>query len=342
MKATKIDLSADDQTVKKCIELYFPPNSRPFVPREVEKLFPLLFEKGDIEAPQSPDEDEDEKKSVSKSSVDSMMLASNTPEQNKIISQVYHDANSIGQIDQETTLLNTSDQDILFTKKKAPFKRIEIARMKAFQAHWDNLKIQQNKKFEEEKRERDKQVQKAFQSREVMETYMRLLEKECIRCRSGLIGKSPFKNKSMWQVALETAPKDTSSLDVRMQFWWKFCIFAGRTSGVRSNFEMEVALALRELLMNNHPIDQTIFFDVINNVSKDALQCVGPLKLLEFMRVCLKIEQKTFQKTLEQKNVSLLIYNQTILTNMSSELVSLMHEISKMKITVPEPTELIR
>ena len=333
-RKTRLDPSTDDSTVKDCIHMYFQPNGKPYVPKNVEKLFPCLFEPGDIIEQPSPTVSDQLLRTTTE-----VFSLDQSASQN--LTQMMDPMSAIVDMDPQSTLLDTSDQDVLFTKRKAPFRRVEIARMKAFTHHWDKLKIEQNKKFAEERKRRDKLVQKSFQSKKVMETYMKLLEKECLRCRSGLLGKSPFKNKSMWETALEKAPYDPGALGVRMEFWWRFCIFAGETRGVRTDYEKEVAMALRNFLMDNHPVTQKLFSDVIMVVSRESLQSVGSLKLLEFIRICLDVEQKTFQKCLEQRSIPLIVYSQTILTNLSADLLTVMKRIAKMDVDVPEPNDLV-
>ena len=334
LRKTRLDPNSNDSTVKDCIDLYFQPNSKPFVPKNVEKLFPCLFEPGDIIEQPSPTVSDQ----LLKSSTEIFSLSRSTSQD---LTQIMDPTSVILDMDPQSTLLDTSDQDVLFTKMKAPFRRVEIARMKAFTHHWDKLKIEQNKKFAEERKRRDKLVQKSFQSKQVMETYMKLLDSECRRCRSGLLGKSPFKNKSMWEVALEQTPYDPAALGVRMEFWWRFCIFAGETRGVRSNYEKEIAMALRKFLMDNHPIDKKLFSDIIMSVSRESLQSVGSLKLLEYIRICLDVEQKTFQTCLDQRSIPLIVYSQTILTNLSADLLMTMKKVATMDVDVPDPSELL-
>lgn len=301
--------------VTKCIDQFFDPHGKPFVPKDVEKYFPL------------------EELKITQRVTDS---SSTKPE-----IMINLETDPLTECDPKTTLIDTSDQDIIFTKSKAPFRRREIAALRAFNSHWENQRKFQTTKFKHELMQRDRMVHKAFQSRSIFNKYLELLDKDCKRIRYGLIGKSPFKRKSIWQVAIEEADYDPSSLGVRREFWYKFCKFVQVVGGIREEYDMKVAHELRRNLMDNHPVDKTLFFDTVSKMPNEALLCVGSLKLLEFLRVALDIESDEFIKILDTRKISNLIYTQTILSNMSPEHSSAMKTIPKEKIDIPDIDELI-
>lgn len=317
---SQIDKRITDNTVTDCISEYFTATGKPFVPRNVEKYFPLS-----VLTPK--------RKTFTNTELERSTTQS-------VLSSVEGPDDPYAGIDPKSTLLDTSDQDVLFTTEKAPFKRSEIAELRAFNQHWDRLQKKQNEKFKQELRKRSHHVQRAFQSREVMKEYLNLLDEDYRRINAGIIGKCPFKNKSMWQVACERAPKDMSSLGERMKFWWRFGTFVSEIGGIRDDFDHEVMDTLRHKLMDNHPINNSLFFEVVNYVSDDALQSVSSLKLIEFMRITLDINQKEFMKVFTTRHVSQFVYTQAILTNISSEHLESMNRVSKMHITVPEVSDL--
>lgn len=317
---TQLITRVKDDTVTNCISEYFTASGKPFVPRNVEKYFPLT-----LLIPK--------KKSVPAGDLERSTTVS-------VLSTVDIPDNPYAGCDPKSTLLDTSDQDILFTREKAPFKRSEIAEMRAFNNHWDRLQEKQRAKFKKELAKRSHHVQRAFQSREVMKKYLELLDKDCRRINSGLLGKCPFKNKSMWQVACEQAPRDMSSLGERMKFWWRFCTFVSEIGGIRDDHDKEVMRVLRQKLMDNHPIGNSLFFEVVDDVHDDCLQSVSSLKLIEFMRVTLDINQKEFMKVFALRHVSQFVYTEAILTNISAEHLESLNRVSKMHITVPDVSEL--
>jgi hypothetical protein len=101
---------------------------------------------------------------------------------------------------QRTTPLDTTDQDLLFRKNKAPA------------SHWDALKVQQRAR-----------AQRAVEGAHMVthdfrrDTYLALVEEDCKRIRSGVIRKSQQKAKSIWEIAAETALNTHNELADRRQ-----------------------------------------------------------------------------------------------------------------------------
>ena len=314
----------EENTIKGCLQTYFSPLGKPFVPVNVEKYFPMsLFEVDKIK-----------NKSPNESNLDLDELENNTQRTLTIL----HPSE---EMDPKSKLIDTSDEDVLFTKDRTLLRRSEIAEMRAFEKHWERKTQKAEKRLDLILKKRNKEVEKAFQSREVMKTYLKLLDEDCERISSGLIGKSPYKHKSMWEVALELTPKDPTSLGNRMEYWWRYAIFVREIGGIHDEFDNEVTQELRKLLMNNHSVDQSLFFDVLHNLRDECFSSVSSLKVIEFIRITFNIEQKQFQAVFEERRISQLIYSQTILTNMPKEQVIAMNQIANMKIEVPDVEELV-
>ena len=314
----------EENTVKGCLQTYFSPLGKPFVPVDVEKYFPLSLlevEKNKI-------------RSTNESNLDLDELENNTQRTLSIL----HPSQ---EMDPKSKLIDTSDEDVLFTKDNTLLRRSEIAEMRAFEKHWERKTQKAENRLGTILKKRNKEVEKAFQSREVMKTYLKLLDEDCERVSSGLIGKSPYKHKSMWEVALEKTPKDPTSLGNRMEYWWRFATFVREIGGIHDDYDNEVTQELRKQLMDNHAVNKTLFFDVLRNLRDECFSIVSSLKLIEFIRITFNIEQKQFQAVFEQRRISQLIYSQTILTNMPKEQVIAMNQIANMKIEVPDVDDLV-
>jgi hypothetical protein len=245
-------------------------------------------------------------------------------------------ANGGEEPDSGTTLLNTSDEDVLFTKDKAPFTRADISTVRAFERHWDELKLRQRDRAARSLEERRRLVHQAFHSKEVFRTYLKLVDEDCRRIRSGVIGKSPYKTTSLWQVAHETAPNDHSGLADRRTYWWRFTAFVRYVGGITEPLETEIVKILRVKLMLRHPISSRLFWDIVGDLPLAAFESVSALRLIEFIRVSLDAGQQEFGLFLDDHKVSHMIYNQTILSNMSKEFVDKMMLIARGPIDVPE------
>ena len=309
----------EEQTIKGCLHTYFNPTGKPFVPIGVEKYFPLNLLKT-----------EKRRKSVNTTALETVDTESSITS-----------LDPSEEMDPRSKLISTDDEDVLFTRSKTLLRRNEIATLRAFNCHWDNMQKKEEMKRKSALAKRNKAVEKAFQSKEVMDTYLKLLDEDCERISSGLIGKSPYKHKSMWEVANEKAPKDPSSLGIRMEFWWRYATFVREIGGIHDDFDKEVSMTLRKELMENHPVDRTLFFDVLAKISDECFVSVSSLKVMEFIRIAFKVEQAAFQNVFDQRNVSKLIYSQTILTNLPAENAEAMKRISKMKIEVPDTSDMI-
>ena len=294
----------NDTTVKDCMKRFFDPEvGLPFVPADVGKYFPL-----DILTPPSPAKTE------------------------RSVRSVYE--NPEDDCDPETTLLKTDQEDLLFTKSKAPFTRTDIARVRAFSTHFDKIKDRQQKRAQKKLQKRHEMIEQAFHSRAVFETYLKLVEEDCKRINSGVLGKSPYKKKSMWQVALETAPPDTSSLDARRVVWYRVAAWVREVGGLKEEYDTELVQTIRAKLMLCHPIDKSLFWDVIQAIKPGSLENVATLRIIEFLRIVLDVDQQEFEQYLLNQNVSLMIYNQTIVNSMTRETIGKMNPLAKGPIDV--------
>jgi hypothetical protein len=309
---TSLPGGTQDDTCQRCLRRFFDPEvGIPFVPADVGKYFPL-----DLLLPE-------EEPAASDRSADQAMLSD-------------LNANGGEEPDSGTTLLNTSDEDVLFTKDKAPFTRADISTVRAFERHWDELKLRQRDRAARSLEERRRLVHQAFHSKEVFRTYLKLVDEDCRRIRSGVIGKSPYKTRSLWQVAHETAPSDHSGLADRRTYWWRFMAFVRYVGGITEPLETEIVKILRVKLMLRHPISSRLFWDIVGDLPLAAFESVSALRLIEFIRVSLDAGQQEFGLFLDDHKVSHMIYNQTILSNMSKEFVDKMMLIAKGPIDVPE------
>jgi hypothetical protein len=162
------------------------------------------------------------------------------------------------------------------------------------------------------------------------------VEQDCKRMRSGLIGKSQFKRKSIWKTAGERAPPDHGGLSERRALWWRFCAFVRFVGGIDETLEKHFARMVRVKLMLRHQVDPTFFWDVVKEVPQASFESVSVLKLIEFLRVALDVGQQEFVIFLEEQKVAQLMYGQTIKNNMSREYLDRQQAIAKGPIDVPE------
>jgi hypothetical protein len=287
--------------VQQCLKKFFDPNvGIPFVPADIALYFPLEILLPEDTVPTPPGEEPTDE-----------------------------DADLV------TRLLDTSEEDILFTKNKAPFRRSDIAAARGFTRHWDMLKEQQRERGERSLEARERAVYDAFHSREVFRTYLDLVNEDCHRIRSGVIGKSPYKTKSLWEVAAERAPNDHSGLADRRQFWWRFAAFIRYIGGISEDLEKDVLRKVRVKLMMRHPVNPSLFWDIATELSTAQLESVPVLRIIEFLRIALDISQSDFGLLLDERQISHMIYNQTILSNMSREYLDRINQIAKGPIEVP-------
>ena len=297
-------------TVKKCLKKFFDPEvGIPFVPADIGKYFPMdLLEPEDVSTATSAQEEMEQELSF---------VAPND------------------EADTKSMLIDTRDQDILFTKNKAPFTRQEISTLRAFGQHWDNLKLRQREREAQLMKERRSMIKQAFHNKEVFETYLKLMDQDCKRLRAGVLGRSPWGNKSLWQVAIEKAPMDKNRLEDRRLFWWRFCAFVRFIGGLTEQIERDFVKLLRVKLMLRHPVNQTLFWDLVNDVPPAALESVAALRLIEFCRIVLEIGQQAFNNYLDERKISPMIYNQTILSNLSKEYMDKVNQLAKGPMEVP-------
>jgi hypothetical protein len=237
--------------------------------------------------------------------------------------------------DPRTTLLDTTNEDVLFTKDKAPFTRADISTVRAFERHWDKLKLRQRERAAQSIEARRRLVHQAFHSKEVFKTYLQLVDEDCQRIRSGVIGKSSYKTKSLWKVAVERAPNDRSGLADRRTYWWRFATFVRYLGGISEPLETEIVKTLRVKLMLRHPIRPKLFWDLVADLPVAAFESVAALRLIEFIRVSLNAGQQEFGLFLDDRKVSHIIYNQTIMSNMSKEFQEKLTQIAKGPMDVP-------
>jgi hypothetical protein len=294
-----------DDTCQTCLRRFFDPEvGIPFVPADVGKYFPLEL----LLPTEPPTESEGDESLI---------------------------GNSGDDCDPRSTLLDTSNEDVLFTKDKAPFTRADISTVRAFERHWDNLKLKQRQRAAESLEARRRLVHQAFHSKEVFKTYLQLVDEDCQRIRSGVIGKSPYKTKSLWKVAVERAPNDRSGLADRRTYWWRFATFVRYIGGISEPLETEIVKSLRVKLMLRHPIGPKLFWDLVGDLPIVAFESVSALRLIEFIRVSLNAGQQEFVLFLDDRKVSRMIYNQAIVSNMSKEFQDKLNLIGRGPIDVP-------
>ena len=87
--------------------------------------------------------------------------------------------------------------------------------------------------------------------------------------------------------------------------------------------------------MLRHPVDASLFWDLVNDVSPAVLESVATLRLIEFCRIALEVGQQAFNNFLDEKKISPMIYNQTILNNLSKEYMDKVNQLAKGPMEVP-------
>jgi hypothetical protein len=293
-----------DPTVSQCVKRFFDPSvGIPFVPADVALYFPVA-----LLVPEPPLEVEAD---------DLVLDAQPEPEP-------------------PTTLLNTSQEDVLFTKNKAPFTRADISSVRAFGRHWDRLKMRKHDQAVRAMRDREKLIKQTFHSKTRLETTLGLIEQDCQRIRSGLLGKGAFKHKSIWQTALANAPPDHSGLEERRELWWRFCAFVRFVGGIQEELEKDFVRLIRLKLMLRHQVDMTLFWDIVKEVPPAALESVAVLRLVEFVRLVLNVDRDEFCDFFADMKVAQIMYSQTIMTNQSKEFLDKQLQIARAPIAVPE------
>lgn len=317
---SKIPGGKTDPTCQQCIKRFFDPEvGIPFVPADVGKYFPA-----DLLLPETEEQKQKEQETSSNNSISKLSqtldLQSTTNDDTEL----------------KSTLLDTTGEDVLFTVNKAPFTRNDVATLRAFGNHWDSKKIRQREKAQSALLKRQTMINQAFHSREIFDTYLKLLDEDCKRIKSGVLGKSKYKRKSLWQVAVETTPIDHSGLSERREFWWRFCSFVRFNGGnLNDKIEKDFIKLLRIKLMLRHPVDQSFFWDVLKEIELASFENVATLRMIEYLRFALNVSQHDYGQFLYSLKISQMIYNQTILNNTSREYIDKMNEIANGPVDVP-------
>lgn len=315
----------DEDTCQNCLKKYFDPTvGKPFVPKNAEEDFPMeLFDTETLQ----------EVKGFALGSNANMFAGSKFFESSLSMS---NDDDASVEIDPKSTLIESKQDDILFTADKLPFTRNDVAELRAFRKHWDNLVEEEKKEIDKKLINRRRMIKKTFESKEVFENYLKLLEEDCKRIHSGLIGKGKYKKKSMWEVAVKTAKKDPTALYPRREFWWRLGAYSKSCGGLKDLLEKEYVKVVRELLIDRHPVDESLFWDSLDKVSSDVLENIASLGLIEFARIVLDVPQVEFDRYLDKRHASRDIYIQTIVNSTSRETLENINKLAKGKIDVPE------
>jgi hypothetical protein len=301
--------STTDPTVEECLKKFFDPAvGIPFVPADAGRYFPV-----DLLVP--------EPKSDPEPAGDSEMALQ---------------AQEESEPEPPTTLLDSSEEDVLFTKNKAPFTRADITAVRAFGRHWDVLKMRRRDQASRALKNRERDVKQAFHSKSVLETALGLVETDCQRIRSGLIGKTAFKNRSIWQTAAATAPPDHSGLAERREIWWRLCAFVRFSGGIEEEAQKQFLRLIRLKLMLAHQVDQSLLWDVLKETPQPALESVAVLKLVEFLRIALHVAQQEFLNFLDDAKVAQMMYAQTVQNNLSKEYLERQTALAQGPIEVPD------
>lgn len=314
----------DEDTCQKCLKKYFDPTvGKPFVPKNAEQDFP----------PKLFDADPQQEQKAFGLGSNAMFAGSNFFESSLSLN---NDDDASVEIDPKSTLVESKQDDILFTADKLPFTRNDVAELRAFTKHWDNLVEDEKKEIDKKLINRRRMIKKTFESKEVFENYLKLLEEDCKRIHSGLIGKGKYKKKSMWEVAVKTAKKDPTALHPRREFWWRLGAYCKSCGGMKDLLEKEYVNVVRDLLINRHPVDESLFWDTLDKVSSDVLENIASLGLIEFSRIVLDVPQVEFDRYLDKRHASRDIYIQTIVNSTSRETLDNINKLAKGKIEVPE------
>lgn len=293
-------------TVQNCMKKFFDPRvGIPFVPADIGKYFPLEL----LKKEKNPH-------SISKEAPsNSQLLLDN---------------------DQKVLFLDTSSQDVLFTKNRAPYTRKEVATIRAFRKHWGNLKIEQQNENEEKLRIRDRKIKDSFHSQTVFETYLKLLDEETKLLRTGLLGNSTFKNVSLWDRAINLAPKDFAGIRIRRCLWWRFCHYSRSVTNLKDPNERIVVKKLRMFLMKRHEVLESLFWDLLKELPKSAFESLYSIKLIEFLRTLLDVNQTDVKKYFDQNGGSSMVYSQAIQMNLISENLNLIQFIVAENVDLPD------
>ena len=305
-----------DNTCKKCLKKYFDPTvGRSFIPKDAEKDFPM-----DMFVPEK-------KKNQPRASLLSDQIVTSAIEAN-IVPQ---------DIDPNPTVLSTKGSDILFTRDNTPFTRNDIAEMRAFEKHWETLTKKQMANGKKIMAQRDKMVRETFQSQKAFENYLRLLDEDCQRVESGLLGKSKFKKHSIWEIAVKTAEYDPTALRPRREFWWRLGTFCKYKGGCSDPIEEKYILTVRKLLMDRHAVDKSLFWDALAQLPNAVLENIQALTMIEFSRITLDVDQIEFDSYIIKRNASRELYIQIVVNATSREVNERMNAIAKGPISVPDP-----
>jgi hypothetical protein len=81
--------------------------------------------------------------------------------------------------------------------------------------------------------------------------------------------------------------------------------------------------------MLRHPVTTQLFWDIVKDLSAAQLESVPVLRLVEFVRIALDVSQPEFALFLYERTISHMIYNQTVLSNMSTEYLDRVNQIAK-------------
>jgi hypothetical protein len=198
------------------------------------------------------------------------------------------------------------------------------------------MKLRQRDRHAAALRERQHMIRQGFHSRPVFETYLKMVDQDCQRIRGGLLGKSQFKEKSVWENASENAPPDEANISKRREFWWRFSSFVRFLGGLHERQEKKFVKLVRAKLMLRHEVNHTLFWDIVKEFDPADMENVATLRLIEFCRMVLGIPQHEVGTFLDEQGEAGTIYGQTIVSNLSREYMDTQRQLATGPITVPD------
>jgi hypothetical protein len=195
-----------------------------------------------------------------------------------------HEKVDLNDFDAPSTLIDTSDHDIFWTRNLAPFTREEIDTLDAWRKQCRDHQVHEDAKFGRMLREREECIHRTFQSKLAFDRGLDLVDRACREVANIGIGKQVRHRESIWKTAARFTESDPSSLPFRREKWLRFVDFVRRSGGLRDPLQKKFADAYRSELMSGRKVSHQIFWNILDLFGEMELIKAPLITFVEYLR----------------------------------------------------------
>jgi hypothetical protein len=195
-----------------------------------------------------------------------------------------HEKVDLNDFDAPSTLIDTSDHDIFWTRQLAPFTREETDTLYAWRKQCHDHQAREQAKVEKMLREREDCIRQTFQSKLALDRGLELVDRACREVANVGVGKQVRHRESIWKMAARVTRSDPSSLPFRREKWMKFVDFVKRYGGVRDPLQKKFVEAYRSELMSGRKVSSQIFWNILDLFDEMELIKTTLIEFLDHLR----------------------------------------------------------